>query len=139
MKFSIVVNINREEAIELARQLMAWLDERNLDYVVDAISAEKLGVGSSAEIEKLNKLCDVFISLGGDGTLLFTSHYSVTKPVIGINVGHLGFLAEFSKEEMYGAIEKCLQEHTPFTTALNSKHMFPLITKQSTSPRLTTL
>lgn len=108
MKFSIVVNINREEAIELARQLMAWLDERNLDYVVDAISAEKLGVGSSAEIEKLNKLCDVFISLGGDGTLLFTSHYSVTKPVIGINVGHLGFLAEFSKEEMYGAIEQVL-------------------------------
>ena len=109
MKFAIVVNINRHEATELARELMVWLKERDLDYVFDATSAAKLGVSNAAEIERLNKLCDIFISLGGDGTLLFTSHYSVTKPVIGINVGHLGFLAEFSKEEMYGAIEKVLE------------------------------
>ncbi|MCG8343215.1 MAG: NAD(+)/NADH kinase [Chlorobiales bacterium] len=109
MKFAIVVNINRDEAIALARELIAWLDERSLDYVFDAASAAKLGIGKAAEIEDLNKLCDVFVSLGGDGTLLFTSHYSVTKPVIGINVGHLGFLAEFSREEVYKAIEKVLE------------------------------
>lgn len=108
MRFAIVVNINRDEAIALARELIAWFEARNLDYVFDATSAEKIGTGKAAEIEELNKLCDAFISLGGDGTLLFTSHYSVTKPVIGINVGHLGFLAEFSREEMYGAIEKVL-------------------------------
>lgn len=108
MKFAIVVNINRDEAIALALELAAWLREHNLDYVFDATSAEKIGVSSAADIEELNKFCDVFISLGGDGTLLFTSHYSVTKPVIGINVGHLGFLAEFSREEMYGTIEKVL-------------------------------
>lgn len=108
MKFAIVVNINRDEAIALAKELKAWLQERNLDYVFDATSAVKLDACNAAEIEELNKLCDVFISLGGDGTLLFTSHYSVTKPVIGINVGHLGFLAEFSREEMYGAIEKVI-------------------------------
>ncbi len=109
MKFAIVVNVNRNEAIELARKLAAWMEKRNLDYVFDATSAAKLGVEHLAEIEELNKLCDVFISLGGDGTLLFTSHYSVTKPVIGINLGHLGFLAEFSREEMFGAIEKVLE------------------------------
>ena len=109
MKFAIVVNINRKEAIALAKELITWLKERNLAYVFDATSAAKLGIGESAEIEDLNKLCDVFISLGGDGTLLFTSHYSVTKPVIGINVGHLGFLAEFSREEIYSAIEQVLE------------------------------
>ena len=108
MKFAIVVNINRDEAVALARELIAWFEERDLDYVFDAVSAAKLDTRKAADIEKLNRLCDVFISLGGDGTLLFTSHYSVTKPVIGINVGHLGFLAEFSKEEMYGAIEQVL-------------------------------
>lgn len=108
MRFAIVVNINRDEAIALARELIVWFEARNLDYVFDATSAEKIGTGKAAEIEELNKLCDAFISLGGDGTLLFTSHYSVTKPVIGINVGHLGFLAEFSREEMYSAIEKVL-------------------------------
>ena len=108
MKFGIVVNINRKDAIELARELIAWLRKRDLDYVFDAISAEKIGVSRFAEIGELNKQCDVFISLGGDGTLLFTSHYSVTKPVIGVNVGHLGFLTEFSTSEMYDAIGKVL-------------------------------
>ncbi|MBF0587227.1 NAD(+)/NADH kinase [Prosthecochloris sp. N3] len=105
MKFGIVVNINREDALELAAELVDWLKARNLRYVLDATSARKTGMGPSAAITELNKECDAFISLGGDGTLLFTSHYSVTKPVIGINVGHLGFLAEFSKTEMYDAVE----------------------------------
>jgi NAD+ kinase len=56
----------------------------------------------------LNKLCDAFISLGGDGTLLFSSRYSLTKPVIGINVGNLGFLTEFSQAEMIPAVEHFL-------------------------------
>ncbi len=109
MRFAVVVNINREEAIALSKNLIAWFEERNIDYVFDATSAEKIGTRKAAEIEVLNTCCDVFISLGGDGTLLFTSHYSVTKPVIGINVGHLGFLAEFSREEMYDAIEQVLE------------------------------
>ncbi|MBC8524267.1 MAG: NAD(+)/NADH kinase [Chlorobium phaeobacteroides] len=108
MKFGIVVNINRKDALELASELVIWLKNRSLDYLFDSLSAKALNVNESSPIEAMNTHCDVFISLGGDGTLLFTSHYSVTKPVIGINVGHLGFLTEFSKEEMYGAIEKVL-------------------------------
>ncbi len=108
MKFGIVVNINRKDALELASELVIWLKKRSLDYLFDSLSAKVLNVSESSAIEAMNTQCDIFISLGGDGTLLFTSHYSVTKPVIGINVGHLGFLTEFSKEEMYGAIEKVL-------------------------------
>jgi len=108
MKFGIVVNINRKDALELASELVIWLKKRSLDYLFDSLSAKILNVNESSAIEAMNTQCDVFISLGGDGTLLFTSHYSVTRPVIGINVGHLGFLTEFSKEEMYGAIEKVL-------------------------------
>ncbi|ANT65912.1 MULTISPECIES: NAD(+)/NADH kinase [Prosthecochloris] len=109
MKFGIVVNINRQDALQLADELTRWLEDRGLSYVLDSTSARILQHGPSADIEHLNETCDAFISLGGDGTLLFTSHYSVTKPVIGINIGHLGFLAEFSKDEMYTAIEKLLQ------------------------------
>ena len=108
MKFAIVVNINREDALELAQELTSWLQERGLSYALDSVSGEKTGIEPSMAMEELNKVCDAFISLGGDGTLLFTSHYSVTKPVIGINVGHLGFLAEFSKAEMFEAVEQVL-------------------------------
>jgi NAD+ kinase len=108
MKFGIVVNIAREKALELGRNLSAWLDERNIDYMFETKSAEKLHLQKSAPIERLSMYCDAFISLGGDGTLLFTSHYAMTKPVIGVNVGYLGFLTEFSQDEMFPAIEKLL-------------------------------
>lgn len=108
MKFAIVVNVSREQALVLARQLAVWLADRHVDYVFEALSASKLHLEPCAPIEELNKHCDAFISLGGDGTLLFTSHYAVTKPVIGVNVGYLGFLTEFTQAEMFTAIEHVL-------------------------------
>ena len=108
MKFAIVVNVSRQNALDLARRLAGWLDERKVGYIFEALSAEKLLSDNAAPIEELNRYCDAFISLGGDGTLLFTSHYAVTKPVIGVNVGYLGFLTEFTQTEMFTAIERVL-------------------------------
>ena len=108
MRFAIVVNVSREVALELARVLVAWFDLRGIGYMFETRSAEKLGIQQSAPIEELNRQCDAFISLGGDGTLLITSHCAMTKPVIGINVGYLGFLTEFTRDEMFPAIERVL-------------------------------
>ncbi len=109
MKLAIVVNTERKEAVLLAKELTGWLDRKRIGYVLESLSAEKLGTGPSAKIDDLNRLCDLFISLGGDGTLLYTSHYSETKPVLGINVGRLGFLTEFSKDEMIATVEKVVE------------------------------
>jgi NAD+ kinase len=108
MKLAIIVNITRERALELARELVAWLETRSIDYVFDPKSAAALGCGKWEEKADLNRDCDVFVSLGGDGTLLLASHYSRTRPVLGINVGDLGFLTEFSPDEMYTALEHVL-------------------------------
>jgi NAD+ kinase len=108
MKFAIIVNITRENALALARELSEWLEQRGIDYLYDPESARAVGSDRSADIEMLSRSCDVFISLGGDGTLLYTSHFSVAKPVIGINLGNLGFLTEFNPAEMFQAIEQVL-------------------------------
>ena len=44
-------------------------------------------------------VADVIISLGGDGTILFLTEFSIRNniPIIGINIGKLGFLTEFEK------------------------------------------
>jgi NAD+ kinase len=110
MRFAIIINIAREQASRLARQLVTWLEDKGMDYVFDTESAKAVGSSKSAKVEDLNKTCDVFISLGGDGTLLFASHYSLTKPVIGINVGNLGFLTEFSQAEMIPAVDQVLSD-----------------------------
>ncbi|MGC8773908.1 MAG: NAD(+)/NADH kinase [Chlorobaculum sp.] len=105
MKFAIFVNITREKALELARELTAWLDARSIDYVFDPQSAKALGCGKWEEKADLSQHCDAFVALGGDGTLLLASHYSRSKPVVGINVGDLGFLTEFSPDEMWMAMD----------------------------------
>jgi NAD+ kinase len=105
MKLAIIVNITREKALELARELVAWLKERSVDYVFDPQSAAALGCEKWEEKSDLSRDCDAFISLGGDGTLLLASHYSRSKPVMGINVGDLGFLTEFSPDEMLPAMD----------------------------------
>jgi len=105
MKFAIFVNTTREKALELARELTAWLDARSIDYVFDPQSAKALGCGKWEEKADLSQHCDAFVALGGDGTLLLASHYSRSKPVVGINVGDLGFLTEFSPDEMWVAMD----------------------------------
>lgn len=129
MKFAIVVNTERMEPILLAKELCSWLERNRTDFVLESLSAEKTGLGPSAGIGELSSLCGAFISLGGDGTLLFTSHYSAARPVIGINVGHLGFLTEFSKDEIIGAIEKVVSgdyttHHRTQLEAIMKPHLF---------------
>jgi len=126
MKFAIVVNVARQIALDLARELARWLDERSIDYVFETLSAETLQTRNSAPIEELNRQCDAFISLGGDGTLLFTSHFAMTKPVIGINVGYLGFLTEFTQAEMFPAIEKVLNNTYSIHNRSQLEASFPI-------------
>ncbi len=126
MKLAIIVNITRERALQLARQTAAWLEERGFDYVFDPQSARALGSAKSAAVESLNGICDIFISLGGDGTLLFSSHYAQAKPVLGINVGNLGFLTEFSPEELFPALEQVVSRNYSIHTRSQLEATFAL-------------
>lgn len=108
MKFAIIVNISRDRACDLARSLAEWLEQKNIEYVFDTESAKAIGSPKSADVGILSQSCDLFISLGGDGTLLLASHFSQSRPVIGVNLGDLGFLTEFSQAEMISAIEQVI-------------------------------
>ncbi|TNJ39012.1 NAD(+)/NADH kinase [Chlorobaculum thiosulfatiphilum] len=105
MKFAIFVNITRDKALELARELTTWMEAHSIDYAFDPQSAKALDCGKWEEKSDLSQHCDAFVALGGDGTLLLASHYSRSKPVVGINVGDLGFLTEFSPDEMWTAMD----------------------------------
>ncbi|MFN3394508.1 MAG: NAD(+)/NADH kinase [Candidatus Thermochlorobacter sp.] len=70
-----------------------------------------LGEKRHSSLESLGKKSDILISLGGDGTLLRLARYADSKPILGVNLGRLGFLAEFTVEEMYPAIERVLKKN----------------------------
>ncbi|VAW39250.1 NAD kinase [hydrothermal vent metagenome] len=85
---------NTEEPEIIAAELSVWFRERGIKVVIDQV---KPGL-------------DLLIILGGDGTLLHVageaSRYGI--PVVGINLGDLGFLTEVSKDERYEALEAIL-------------------------------
>jgi NAD+ kinase len=84
-KAGIISKAGDTDAAAHATALMAWLSERGIECLANAIEAD----------------LDILIILGGDGTLLRIAETAarLSIPVIGINLGNLGFLTELTKDE----------------------------------------
>ncbi len=108
----IVSNNEKQEAIEVANQIYEYLIKKDINvlmiesdkmpehYSLPSVSEEEFGIKS-----------DVILSVGGDGTFLRASKYSFEReiPVLGINVGSLGFLTVIDTCNMYEAIDRVLK------------------------------
>src|SRR5918994_5404862 len=107
----IVVHHEREQAAELARDAAAWLRERGHEVRLplrDAAIAGLTGAGSPEAT--FARGLDVAISLGGDGTMLRTVDLVAAEdvPVIGVNVGQLGYLTEVEPAGIRMALKRFL-------------------------------
>jgi NAD+ kinase len=112
---AILLHHKRREAHSLAVQAVEWLTERA--HVVrlpkeDAglIDRPELGVEESL----LPDGCDLAISLGGDGTMLRTVDLVAPEgvPVLGVNVGQLGYMTEVEPADVFTALERVFKgEH----------------------------
>src|SRR5918996_520009 len=107
----IVVHHQREQAAELARDAAAWLRERGHEVRVPLSDAAVAGLSEAASAEAtFAKGLDVAVSLGGDGTMLRTVDLVAAEdvPVIGVNVGQLGYLTEVEPAGMRMALKRFL-------------------------------
>ncbi len=86
---------------DVYKKLKSLLDNLGIRLLVEFHSAKLLSM-DGLEFEKLCKKSDFLISLGGDGTLLYTcrSSYPYGLPILGINAGNLGFLTLIKQDEM---------------------------------------
>ncbi|MGV1098690.1 NAD(+)/NADH kinase [Thiovibrio sp. JS02] len=93
-KVGIVCRKNSPTALQMSRELTDWLAEREI----------------SAEVDLIVPDMDLLIILGGDGTLLHVadqaSHLQI--PVVGVNLGDLGFLTEIAVDERHEVLERIL-------------------------------
>lgn len=106
-----VLHTERDRAGEITLDLARWLLERGHDVRLPEADAERLGLGDHAVPEAhLADGLDVAISLGGDGTMLRTVELVAESgvPVIGINVGQLGYLTEVDPDHARMAIKRFL-------------------------------
>jgi NAD+ kinase len=110
----IVSNNDKKEAIETANKIYEYLIKKDINVLM--IESDKMpefySLPSVTEEEFIEK-SDVILSVGGDGTFLRASKYSFKReiPVLGINVGNLGFLTVVDTCNMYDAIDKVLENN----------------------------
>ena len=95
-KVGIISNLSKDISGEYTKKVLQGLQKRNMKALVTPSVYQLCQLGTlSSENEIFNK-SDLILVLGGDGTILHTSRKAAEyqKPLLGINLGHLGFLAE---------------------------------------------
>ena len=102
MKISVIPNTAADENLKNAARLCKTLSDFAKVYVQEKYSCLLKGAEFVSEND-LFTLCDMVITLGGDGTLLNAAEKAAVneKPVLGINMGRLGFLTGCEKEDFF--------------------------------------
>ncbi len=93
-----MTNMKRPKSAAVSSRLIKWFKKRKVNVIVNE------------KDPKILKSCNLFIGLGGDGTILKVARMAapLSKPVLGVNLGGLGFLAETDPHQMYKTIDEIL-------------------------------
>ncbi|AIF70372.1 inorganic polyphosphate/ATP-NAD kinase [Palaeococcus pacificus DY20341] len=111
MKFGIVARRDKEEALKLAYRVYDFLKVSDHDVYVDVETYEHFPHFEEADLKPLEEMdVDVIVAIGGDGTILRIEHKVKNNiPILGINMGTLGFLAEVDPSETFFALNKVIE------------------------------
>jgi NAD+ kinase len=115
-RVGIVVKPHQPDVLQTLCGVIEWLAQRGITLAGGPeIERERIehATGCAVEVIEADKLAatvDLMLVLGGDGTMIATARMlgDVERPVLGVNYGGLGYLAEFRVEELYSALESIL-------------------------------
>jgi NAD+ kinase len=109
-RVGVVIKPHAPQVERVVAELKAWLEERGIACILEEAAALKLHCEPGLAREILPTCVDLVVVLGGDGTLLSIAHVAAQAgvPVIGVNMGRLGFLTEVPLEEMWLTLEAYL-------------------------------
>ena len=95
-------------ALAVASELSEWLVRRGHEVRVDAATLAGIA-GRGLGLLEPGGSCDLVIVLGGDGTILSVARrYAGGPPILGVNMGYLGYLTEVPREDLYPALLEIL-------------------------------
>ncbi|MDR1530890.1 MAG: NAD(+)/NADH kinase [Clostridiales bacterium] len=108
-RIGIVPNINKPGVYELTRDLVDWLASKDASVRLTPKAAAAMNLPDYAG-RRLYAECDLAIVLGGDGTMLRAARHAAPygTPLLGINLGTLGYLTDADKGEALTTMEKVL-------------------------------
>jgi NAD+ kinase len=107
-RVGVVAKVASREAVHTAHELAEWLRRRGLEAALDEATLRAKGVAAERPFRP-GETYDLVVVLGGDGTLLSVARTLAPKvPILGVNLGNLGFLTEINRGELYPAMVQVL-------------------------------
>lgn len=102
-------NEKKDRSFEMALQIRTFFEQRGIQTAAEDEKAALFGAVPLSIVDKKDIL--FLISMGGDGTLLRISHqFSHWQiPILGINLGHLGFMADIPSSDIFSSLEDLLR------------------------------
>ena len=109
-KIGVFCKPKAPSATDILGRLITWLRKQNYYIFLDTGTAAIINETSSYERREISQQADLLIVLGGDGTLLSVARVAHPHniPILAVNLGNLGFLAEISIDELYPTLENIL-------------------------------
>ena len=103
MKIALIVNTSKEKAISCAYNIATLLQKQGAELI--ALKEHQIfdaDLESAQNYSSLFEKCDLAVTVGGDGTIIHSAKYAAKadKPMIGVNVGRLGFAAEVEPDNI---------------------------------------
>ena len=112
MHLGIIANTSKKQVIDILPSFLAWLTEKHIDFSLppELLTHLNLTNYQSFPSDEIADHSDFILSFGGDGTFLQTARLVAPRPVpiIGVNFGGLGYLAEVQYDELPQRIDDLL-------------------------------
>lgn len=107
-RIGLALKPGQAEMPVLLERVLRIIRDRGFEVELDGEAAALLGAPRGLERSEIAERVDLFVVLGGDGTVLATARAIGARPVpiLGVNLGRLGFLTETSPEEAVATLER---------------------------------
>lgn len=108
---AIYAKVHDPRCLGIAGDLITWLEEKGCTPLPEAQLVRELGYHKPISEAEILDQAELVVVLGGDGTLISVARLFSDRdvPILGINLGSLGFLTEVTVEELYSRLEKVLE------------------------------
>ena len=106
-KFCLITNENKDINYEITNKVADYIQKNNRECILLECN-DSSGCGPYTDVDTIPPDTDCIVVLGGDGTILQAVHDISNRdiPILGINIGTLGFLAEVEVHKIYEALDK---------------------------------
>ncbi|MDW7643750.1 MAG: NAD(+)/NADH kinase [Desulfuromonadales bacterium] len=110
-RIGIYIKRKNPTAVQVAREVSAWLAQRGIEVFFEEGLAAEMGDAQGYPGRSIPAMVNLILVLGGDGTLISVARQvgDLKTPILGVNLGSLGFLTEVTLDELYPVLERVIQ------------------------------